>query len=110
MVSYIDPQTGEFLWRCPLCGESLRFQDQSEIDQMEQEAACEGCCARELFERNPEMIGFAVDMWARSDSWPQSSSWMEAIPPSGISVLGDDYHACGMLYPIRAAAPSWPAG
>jgi DNA-directed RNA polymerase subunit RPC12/RpoP len=109
MLAYIDPQTGEFLWCCPLCWESIRCQDQSEIDQLEEEAACEGCRARELFESNPEMIGFAVDMWARTDSWPQSSTWMEAIPPSGISVLGVDYHACDLRYPRRTAVLSWTA-
>jgi len=110
MLVYIDPQTGEFLWRCPLCGESIRCQDQFEIDQLESEAACEGCRARELFESNPEIIAFAVDMWARMDSWPQSSTWMEAIPPSGISVLGGDYHAEGLRYPRRTAVLSWTAG
>ena len=110
MLTYIDPQTGEFLWRCPFCGESIRCQDQSEIDQLESEAVCEGCRARELFESNPEMIAFAVDMWARMDSWPQSSTWMEAIPASGISVLGGDYHTGGLRYTRRTAALSWTTG
>ena len=110
MLAYIDPHTGEFLWRCPLCGESIRCQDQSDIDQLEEEAACEGCRARALFESNPEMIGFAVDMWARLDTWPQSSTWMEAIPPSGISVLGGDYHAGGLRTRTRPALLSWTAG
>ena len=110
MLTYIDPQTGEFLWRCPLCGESIRCQDQSQIVHLEYEAACKGCRARELFESSPEMIGFAVDMWARLDSWPQSSTWMEAIPLSGISVLGGDYHADGLRYPRRTAVLSWTAG
>ncbi len=110
MLCYIDPQTGEFLWRCPLCGESIRCQDQLELDTLEEEVACEGCRAREIFETNPEMIGFAVDMWARADSWPQSSSWMEAIPPSGISVLGDNYRASALRYPRRSSLLSWTAG
>ena len=110
MLSYIDPQTGEFIWRCPLCGESIRCQDQSQFDRLEKEGACEGCRAREIFESNPEMIGFAVDMWASADSWPQSSSWMEAIPPSGISVLGSDYRASTLHYPRRSSLLSWSAG
>lgn len=109
MLVYIHPHTGEFLWRCPHCGESILCQDLTELDQLRDEAACEGCRARELFELNPEMIGFAVDMWARLDSWPQSSSWMEAIPPSGISVLGVDRGAFGLRDPRRAAL-NWTAG
>ena len=110
MLMYIDPNTGEFLWRCPLCGESIRCRDQAEIDELEEEAACAGCRARALFESNPEMIGFAVDMWARLDSWPQSSTWMEAIPTTGISVLGADYHARDWGYPRRSAALGWTRG
>jgi hypothetical protein len=110
MLCYIDPQTGEFLWRCPHCGESIHCQDQEQVDQLEEDAACGGCRAKELFASNPEIIGFAVELWARSDSWPQSSSWMEAIPPTGISVLGSDYHAAGLRYPGRAALSSWTAG
>jgi hypothetical protein len=107
MLAYIDPQTGEYLWRCPVCGESIRCQDQLDLDQLKYEGACEGCRARELFENNPEMIGFAVDMWARLDSWPQSSTWMEAIPPSGISILGSDYHAGSLSYPRLTVVLSW---
>ncbi len=110
VLCYIDPQTGEFLWRCPLCGESIRCQDQLELEELEKEGACEGCRAREIFESNPEMIGFAVDMWASADSWPQSSSWMKAIPPSGISVLGDDYRVSALRYPRRSSLLSWTAG
>ncbi len=110
MLMYIDPNTGEFLWRCPLCGESIRCRDQSEIDELEEEAVCAGCRAKALFESNPEMIGFAVDMWARLDSWPQSSAWMEAIPASGISVLGAEYHARDWGYPRRTAGLSWTRG
>jgi DNA-directed RNA polymerase subunit RPC12/RpoP len=109
MLVYIHPHTGEFLWRCPDCGESISCQDLTELDQLRDDGACEGCRARELFERNPEMIGFAVDMWARLDSWPQSSSWMEAIPPSGISVLGSDRGVFGLRDPRRAPL-SWTAG
>ena len=108
MLTYIHPHTGEILWRCPHCGESIHCHDLTELDQLQDEAACEGCRARELFEQNPEMIGFAVDMWARLDSWPQSSIWMEAIPPSGISVLGADHGAFGLRHPRRAAL-SWTA-
>jgi DNA-directed RNA polymerase subunit RPC12/RpoP len=108
--TYVHPLTGELLWRCPHCGHSIRCQNLTELDQLEDDAACEGCRARELFERNPEMIGFAVDMWARLDAWPQSSVWMEAIPLSGISVLGAGYHAIGLRYPNRTAALSWTAG
>lgn len=110
MLSYIDPQTGEFLWQCPLCGQSIRCQDPLQFDQLEQESTCEGCRARDLFQSNPEVIGFAVKMWARSGRWPVSSSWMEAIPASGISVLGGDYPASALRNPRRAAILSWTAG
>ena len=110
MLMYIDPNTGEFLCRCPVCGESIRCRDQVEVDELEEEGACAGCRARALFESNPEMIGFAVDMWARLDSWPQSSIWMEAIPPTGISVLGAEYHDRDWGHPGRTAALSWTRG
>ena len=110
MLAYIQPHTGEILWRCPHCGESILCHDLAEFDQLQDEMACEGCRARELFERNPEVIGFAVDMWARLDSWPQSSSWMEAIPPSGISVLGAGYGEFGLRYQKHTAALGWSAG
>jgi DNA-directed RNA polymerase subunit RPC12/RpoP len=110
MLSYIHPLTGELVWLCPQCGQSIRCQGLIEFEQLQDEAACDGCRARELFERNPEMIGFAVDMWARLDTWPQSSVWMEAIPPSGISVLGADYHASGLRHLIGSAALGWTAG
>ena len=110
MPTYIHHLTGELIWLCPQCGEPIRCQDLIEFEQLQDEAACDGCRARELFEENPEMIGFAVDMWARLDTWPQSSVWMEAIPPSGISVLGADYHAFRLGYPIGTAALTWTAG
>jgi hypothetical protein len=110
MLCYIDPQTGEFIWRCPRCGEPIRCQDPAQIDRLEKEGACEGCRARDLFESTPEVIGFAVDLWARAGSWPQSSAWMEAIPPSGISVLGSDYHASGLRYSRRSSLLSWTTG
>jgi DNA-directed RNA polymerase subunit RPC12/RpoP len=110
MPSYIDPLTSEIVWSCPHCGESICCQDLLELDKLQKDGACEGCRARELFQSNPEMISFAVDMWARLDTWPRSSIWMEAIPPSGISVLGADYHAHGLQYPKRPALLSWTAG
>ena len=110
MPSYIDPLTSEIVWICPHCGESIRCEDLLELDKLQKDSACEGCRARELFESNPEMISFAVDMWARSDTWPRSSIWMEAIPPSGISVLGAGYHARGLRYVKRPALLSWTAG
>ena len=103
MLSYIDPKKGEIVWCCPSCGESVRCEDLLELDRLQEGSACEGRRARELFENSPEMISFAVGMWARSDSWPQSSIWMEAIPPSGISVLGADYHSHGLRSPKRPA-------
>lgn len=109
MPSYIDPRTGEFVWCCPLCGQPIRCQDPLQVDRLEQEAACESCRAKDLFRSNPEIIGFAVAMWARSNSWPPSSTWMEAIPPSGISILGDDYRVSTLRYPRRAALSSWTA-
>ena len=103
---HLDPQTVEFLWRCPLCGETIRLQSQTEVSQAEQAGGCEGCRAKATFQRTPEMIGLLVALWARSDAWPQSVSWMEAIPTSGISILGNAYQAHGMLFGMTATPQS----
>jgi hypothetical protein len=100
---HLHPETAEFLWRCPLCGQSLRFQTQAEVNLAEQAGACEGCRAKAMFKRTPEMIGLLVALWARSDAWPESVSWMEAIPASGISILGNAYQARGILPGMHAS-------
>jgi hypothetical protein len=104
MMYHLDPQTGDFLWRCPRCGESIRLRSQMEVYRAEQVGACEGCRAKVVFERNPELISLYIMLWARSDAWPQSVSWMEAIPPSGISILSHAYETCGMAGAKRAVA------
>jgi hypothetical protein len=100
---HLHPQTAEFLWCCPRCGQSLRFKSQMEVNFAEQAGACEGCRAKAMFERTPEMIALLVVLWARSDAWPQSISWMEAIPSSGISILGNAYQARGLLARMHAS-------
>jgi hypothetical protein len=80
MVYHIDPLTGEFLWRCPQCGEHIRFPSLRALYLAERAGGCQGCRARATFERNPGLIGLFLDFWARADAWPKSSSWMEAVP------------------------------
>lgn len=96
MSNYLDPQTGECLWRCPQCGELIRFGSQLAALQAERAGGCQGCRAKKTFEDNPGLIGFFLDFWAGADAWPQSHSWMAAIPASGISILGNAYSAPGV--------------
>ncbi len=82
MVYHIDPLTGEFLWRCPQCGEHIRFPNLRALYLAERAGGCQGCRAKATFERNPGLIGLFLDFWARTDAWPQSSSWLEAVTAS----------------------------
>ena len=104
MLVHLDSETGEFLWCCPLCGELIGFQSQTADSLAEWGGACEGCRAKVTFERHPELIGIFLQFWARSDTWPQSVSWMEAIPPSGISILGSADQAHGTTHARHTAA------
>jgi hypothetical protein len=79
MVYNIDPRTGELLWHCPKCGESIHFPNLQALHLAEQAGGCQGCRAKATFEHNPELIGLFLDFWVRTDAWPKSSSWIEAI-------------------------------
>ena len=83
MMSYlIDPRTREFLWRCPQCGESIRFSDLLALQLAEDAGRCQGCRARATLQRRPELASVFLDLWEWADAWPQSSSWVQAIPVS----------------------------
>ena len=107
MSKYLDPLTGDVLWRCPQCGESIRFRSELAVLQAERAGGCQGCRAKATFEGNPGLIGFFLDFWAGADAWPQSHSWMAAIPASGISIVGNAYPAA-RVQPGQAAPTAAP--
>jgi hypothetical protein len=106
MRYHLHPLTKEYLWQCPQCGESIRLQTRSAVHLAERAGACQGCRAKATFERRPELIGIFLSFWARSGASPHSASWMEAIPPSGISVLASAYQSRGVLRAKRAVTMS----
>ena len=79
MIYNLDLQTGEYIWRCPQCGEHVRFPNLVALLLAEWAGGCQGCRAKATFERNPGLIGLFLDFWARSDAWPHSFSWTEAV-------------------------------
>ena len=89
MTQIIHPHTGEYLWRCPECGETIRLSSQAAVCLAEQAGRCQGCRAKATFQLRPGLIGFFLDFWARADAWPQSDSWMAAVPMSGVSIVGN---------------------
>lgn len=95
MWNYLDPQTGEHIWRCPQCKASIRFHSELAVTQAEKAGGCHGCRARATFRKNPGLVGFFVDFWARADAWPQSNSWLEAIPAAGISIADHGFPGAG---------------
>ena len=105
MMYHLDPQTGEFLWRCPECGQSIHLQSQLAVCLAERAGRCQGCRAKVEFEQNPGLVGFFLDFWARADAWPQSDSWMEAIPAAGIPILASAYPA-GTAQPVPSGLPA----
>ena len=80
MIHSIDPQTGDFLWRCPQCKKYIRFSSLLAIQLAEQAGGCQGCRAKVTFENDPRLISFFMDFWTRAGAWPQSLSWTEALP------------------------------
>jgi predicted RNA-binding Zn-ribbon protein involved in translation (DUF1610 family) len=82
MAQIIHPHTGQYLWRCPECGETIRLSNKAAVYLAEQAGRCQGCRAKATFQQKPGLIGFFLDFWARADAWPQSDSWMEAVPAS----------------------------
>ncbi len=80
MVHPIDPQTGQFLWRCPQCKRYIRFSTLLAIELAERAGGCQGCRAKRTIERHPGLVSFYLDFWSRAGAWPQSLSWTEALP------------------------------
>jgi hypothetical protein len=106
MRHHLHPVTGEFLWQCPQCRASIRLPTQSAVNLVERSGACQGCRAKATFQSHPELIGIFLSFWARAGTSPRSASWMEAIPPSGLSVLASAYESRGVLRAKRAVATS----
>jgi hypothetical protein len=96
MMHILDPQTGEYRWRCPECGETIRLSSPTAVCLVQRAGRCQGCRARVTFKQNPELVGFYLDFWARTNAWPQSDSWMDAMPESGVSIPNNRYPAIGM--------------
>jgi hypothetical protein len=94
MMHILDPQTGEYRWRCPECGETIRFSSPTAVCLAERAGRCHGCRARVTF--NPGLIGFFLDFWARAEAWPQSDSWMDAMPATGVSIPSNHYSGIGV--------------
>jgi hypothetical protein len=92
-LTFLDPQTGENLWCCPQCGELIRLSSRLAACKAELAGGCQGCRAKRTFQDNPELIGFYLDFWARTDTWPQSHCWLEALPASGIAMVNSGYPA-----------------
>jgi hypothetical protein len=86
-MNTLDPRTGEYLWRCPECGEIIRLSGPTALCLVQRAGRCQGCRARATFKQNPGLTAFFLDFWARADAWPQSDSWMTAIPNCGVPVL-----------------------
>jgi hypothetical protein len=76
MVEYIDPKTGEYLWRCPQCKEDVRFSSLSTLHMSAKAGGCQGCLAKATFQRSPGMVHLFTDFWIRKGHWPESSSWL----------------------------------
>jgi hypothetical protein len=85
----LNPLTGEYLWRCPRCAETIRLCNEVAVRLAEWAGGCQGCRAKAAFERNPGLVGFFVDFWSRACAWPQSDSWMKAVRGGGISILAN---------------------
>jgi hypothetical protein len=109
MMPILDPKAGGYLWRCPKCGETIRLSSQAAVCLAKRTGCCQGCRARVTFEQNPGLVGFFLDFWARTDAWPQSASWMDAIPTSGVSILGNSHSSIGMLRKRGSSAATWAA-
>jgi hypothetical protein len=80
MAYYSDFKTEEYIWRCPQCGEDMRFANLSAVQRTEQAGGCQGCLATSTFQRKPEIIPLILDFWMRRGCWPHSSAWLEAAP------------------------------
>lgn len=85
----LNPLTGEYLWRCPSCGQTIRLSNEVAVRLAERAGGCQGCRAKAAFQRNPGLVGFFVDFWSRAGAWPQSDSWMQAVRGGGISILAN---------------------
>jgi hypothetical protein len=93
MRHILDPKSGQYQWCCPECGEIIRLSSETAVRLAKRAGRCQGCRARATFKQNPGLVGFFLDFWARADAWPQSASWLDAVPASGVPILGNAYSA-----------------
>ena len=96
MMQILDPQTGEYLWCCPECGEVIRLSCEAAVCLAESSGRCQGCRVKATFQQNPGLVGLFLDFWARADAWPQTDSWIDAVPMGGVSILGSAYSETGI--------------
>lgn len=75
-----NERKNEIIWRCPKCGVDVHFPNENASKLSEQAGGCQGCLAKETFERKPGMFFIVLEFWMRTNRWPESNSWMEAIP------------------------------
>jgi predicted RNA-binding Zn-ribbon protein involved in translation (DUF1610 family) len=104
VMQILDPQTGEYLWHCPECGETIRLSSPAAVRLAEQAGRCQGCRAKATFQQKPELIGLFLDFWVRADAWPQSDSWLDAVSGCGSSILDHGYAMLGVAPKSRDLA------
>ena len=107
MKHILDPKTGQYLWRCPECGELIRLCSETAISLAKQAGRCQGCRARATFNQSPGLVALFLDFWGRNNAWPQSNSWMDALSESGFSLLHKVYTTVGMPGPRSSSADNW---
>ena len=95
-LNYLGPRTGKCLWRCPQCEELIRLESQLAVSQAERAGGCQGCRAKKTFQTKPGLISFYLDFWISTDAWPQSHSWIEALPVSGVAMIGSACQDAGV--------------
>lgn len=109
VMRIVDPRTGEYLWRCPECGATIRLPSETAVRRVAQAGRCQGCRAKSTFHQKPDLVGFFLDFWARVDGWPQSNSWLDAVSGRGTSILDHAYAKLGMRPEPGDSAATWAA-
>jgi hypothetical protein len=54
---------------------------------------CQGCRARNTFEKDPGLIGMLLDFWYRMGKFPESDSWLEGVPHAQLNLRGKEIRA-----------------